>query len=362
MTRSTSSPGPTLAADGAPRAARLDSTPCSCRRSPRATSTGPRSTRPARHRHRRRLLRARARGLAQGDPLGDDARASTSSAAPAWARCAPPSSHAFGMVGVGAIFEAFRDGGLEDDDEVAVAHGAGGRRLPAALARRWSTSAPRWRPRPRPAWSRIGAARRRWCGSPRASSTRTAPTPWSCAWPRPRASSTQAGWRPSPAWLPGGRRTRSGTTPWPCSASWASGRTPDATSPSGWRSLRAHRHVGSRPGPGGAAPRARGRGAGGRLPGRSGRRDPAPGRRLLHLGPERGDGPPVGGGGVAAAGPHPHAVGAGGRGRGLPPGPGPARAGRGGGLVRGPRHHRRPVVAPRRAGGPAAVGPGGHRQ
>lgn len=31
---------------------------------------------------------------------------------------------AFGMVGVGRIFEAFRDGELEDDDEVAVAHGA----------------------------------------------------------------------------------------------------------------------------------------------------------------------------------------------------------------------------------------------
>lgn len=29
----------------------------------------------------------------------------------------------FGMVGVGAIFEAFRDGRLEDDDEVAVIHG-----------------------------------------------------------------------------------------------------------------------------------------------------------------------------------------------------------------------------------------------
>ena len=28
----------------------------------------------------------------------------------------------FGMVGVGAIFEAFRDGVLEDDDEVAVTH------------------------------------------------------------------------------------------------------------------------------------------------------------------------------------------------------------------------------------------------
>jgi hypothetical protein len=31
--------------------------------------------------------------------------------------------HPFGMVGVGRIFEAFRDGELEDDDEVAVIHG-----------------------------------------------------------------------------------------------------------------------------------------------------------------------------------------------------------------------------------------------
>jgi hypothetical protein len=31
---------------------------------------------------------------------------------------------AFGMVGVGKIFAAYRDGVLEDDDEVAVAHGA----------------------------------------------------------------------------------------------------------------------------------------------------------------------------------------------------------------------------------------------
>ncbi|HLE83613.1 MAG TPA: TfuA domain-containing protein, partial [Thermoanaerobaculia bacterium] len=30
---------------------------------------------------------------------------------------------AFGMEGVGAVFEAFRDGELEDDDEVAVLHG-----------------------------------------------------------------------------------------------------------------------------------------------------------------------------------------------------------------------------------------------
>ena len=31
--------------------------------------------------------------------------------------------HSFGMVGIGRIFEAYRDGILEDDDEVAVLHG-----------------------------------------------------------------------------------------------------------------------------------------------------------------------------------------------------------------------------------------------
>ena len=33
--------------------------------------------------------------------------------------------HTYGMIGVGWIFEAFRDGLLEDDDEVAIAHGTG---------------------------------------------------------------------------------------------------------------------------------------------------------------------------------------------------------------------------------------------
>lgn len=33
--------------------------------------------------------------------------------------------HPFGMIGVGRIFEAFRDGEIEDDDEVAVHHGPG---------------------------------------------------------------------------------------------------------------------------------------------------------------------------------------------------------------------------------------------
>jgi hypothetical protein len=44
---------------------------------------------------------------------------------------------AFGMEGVGAIFEAYRDGRLEDDDEVAVAHGpaeTGFRPLSVAMA------------------------------------------------------------------------------------------------------------------------------------------------------------------------------------------------------------------------------------
>jgi len=31
--------------------------------------------------------------------------------------------HPFGMIGVGSIFQAYRDGRLEDDDEVAVVHG-----------------------------------------------------------------------------------------------------------------------------------------------------------------------------------------------------------------------------------------------
>src|SRR5215470_11682231 len=34
--------------------------------------------------------------------------------------------HGYGMRGVGRIFEAFRDGALEDDDEVAVVHGPEG--------------------------------------------------------------------------------------------------------------------------------------------------------------------------------------------------------------------------------------------
>lgn len=40
--------------------------------------------------------------------------------------------HSFGMRGVGKIFEAFRDGALEDDDEVAVVHGPAEIGYPAA--------------------------------------------------------------------------------------------------------------------------------------------------------------------------------------------------------------------------------------
>ena len=52
---------------------------------------------------------------------------------------------AFGMVGVGAVFEAFRDGVLEDDDEVAVVHGpadTGYRPLSEAMVNiRWTVGA-----------------------------------------------------------------------------------------------------------------------------------------------------------------------------------------------------------------------------
>ena len=49
-------------------------------------------------------------------------RASTSSAAQAWARCAPRSWRPSAWWAWDAIFEAYRDGILEDDDEVAVVH------------------------------------------------------------------------------------------------------------------------------------------------------------------------------------------------------------------------------------------------
>ena len=44
-------------------------------------------------------------------------------------RSAPRSSTPFGMVGIGAIFEAYRDGIYTDDDEVALLHGPGDDRL-----------------------------------------------------------------------------------------------------------------------------------------------------------------------------------------------------------------------------------------
>ena len=60
--------GPTLRRA---RICRRTTTSSSCRRSPRATSTASRRRRPQRDRDHRRLLRARALGLAQGDPVGD---------------------------------------------------------------------------------------------------------------------------------------------------------------------------------------------------------------------------------------------------------------------------------------------------
>ncbi len=59
-----------------------------------------------------------------------------SSAAPAWARFARRSSCRSGWRASGAIFEAYRDGSLEADDEVAVVHGppeAGYRPMSEAL-------------------------------------------------------------------------------------------------------------------------------------------------------------------------------------------------------------------------------------
>ena len=48
--------------------------------------------------------------------------------------------HQFGMRGIGRIFEAYRAGELEDDDEVAVIHGPP-RPATSRCPRRWSTSA-----------------------------------------------------------------------------------------------------------------------------------------------------------------------------------------------------------------------------
>ena len=45
-----------------------------------------------------------------------------SSVPPVWERSAQAELHTFGMVGVGRIFEGYRDGQLDADDEVAVIH------------------------------------------------------------------------------------------------------------------------------------------------------------------------------------------------------------------------------------------------
>ena len=41
----------------------------------------------------------------------------------AWERCGLPETQSLGMQGLGVIYEKYRDGELEDDDEVALIHG-----------------------------------------------------------------------------------------------------------------------------------------------------------------------------------------------------------------------------------------------
>ncbi len=62
-------------------------------------------------------------GLAQGDPVGAGAGRACLRVRPAWVPCGRPSCTPSGWSASGAIFEAYRDGALEADDEVAVLHG-----------------------------------------------------------------------------------------------------------------------------------------------------------------------------------------------------------------------------------------------
>ena len=76
--------------------------------------------------------------------------------------------HSFGMRGVGRIFEAFRDGALEDDDEVAVLHGPAEIGYLAAsepmvnIRETLARADSEWR-------ARAGSPGGRWKGSPRRS-------------------------------------------------------------------------------------------------------------------------------------------------------------------------------------------------
>ena len=130
-------------------------------------------------------------------------RASTCSAAPAWARCAPPSCTRSACAGVGRIFEAYRDGELEDDDEVAVIHGPAETGYVALSEAMVNIRRTLGRGRAAAASSALRRAPP-WSGSPRSCSITTAPSS-SC-------SSAPPGCRCAPeeiealrAWLPQGR-------------------------------------------------------------------------------------------------------------------------------------------------------------
>ena len=59
--------------------------------------------------------------------------------------------HHFGMIGVGRIFERYREGSLEDDDEVAVVHGSADAGFLVQSRPHWSTCATCTRARRKPA-------------------------------------------------------------------------------------------------------------------------------------------------------------------------------------------------------------------
>ena len=75
-----------------------------------------------RYRHRRRVLRAGPVGLAQGGALRVCRTGVHVFGASSMGALRAAELHPFGMVGVGRVFEGYRAGVYEDDDEVAVVH------------------------------------------------------------------------------------------------------------------------------------------------------------------------------------------------------------------------------------------------
>ena len=104
------------------RRARHPRAPSACRRPPKATSTAPRCRGPLAigliDGYFERVPAVWHKEILWALSQGIHVFGSASMGALRAAELAP-----FGMIGVGAIFEAYRDGILEDDDEVAVAHG-----------------------------------------------------------------------------------------------------------------------------------------------------------------------------------------------------------------------------------------------